>query len=500
MRTTGVRAGILLAVIALLAATAALDHYFRDEFYYLACSQRMAWGYVDQPPLSIAVLWLVRHVAGDSLMVLRLAAAAALALAILLTGSIARRLGAGTFGEALAMIGVTVAPGFLAVGGFYSMNVFDLLLWTAAVRVFVDLLDRPRAGTWALLGLVLGLGLMNKISVLWLGGGMAAALLFTRARYQLLTPGPYLAAAIAGVVFVPHVIWQIAHGWPTLEFMRGAASGKMQQTTPLAFLADQVMNLHPITLPLWGTGLVALLSAPRLRRFRALAIVWLAVAGILIVNRTSRSGYLLPAYPALFAAGAVMMEQWLASRAARAAAIVALLAAGVGTVPLAIPILPTDAYVRYSRALGIAPSTEEKKELGRLPQFFADREGWEGLVDAVAAAWNRLAPEERADAVVLTGNYGEAGAIELLGRARGLAAISGHNNYWLWGTGGRGTRTVIVLSRHPERLRTWFGDVAPAGETSCGDCMPYENHLPIWICRRPLTPLAQRWLDLKHYE
>ena len=158
-------------------------------------------------------------------------------------------------------------------------------------------------------------------------------------------------------------------------------------------------------------------------------------------------------------------------------------------VPLAMPILPTDAYVRYSRALGMAPSTEEKKDLGRLPQFFADRQGWDPFVDAVAAVWGLLA-----------GNYGEAGAIEQRGRSRGLAAISGHNNYWLWGTGGRGTRTLIVLSRHPERLRRWLADVEPAGETSCGDCMPYENHLPIWICRRPVTPLSEVWPQLKHYE
>jgi Dolichyl-phosphate-mannose-protein mannosyltransferase len=442
----------------------------------------------------------VRHVAGESLMALRLAAAAALAAGVLLTGSIARRLGAGTFGESLAMAGMAIAPELLAVGSFYSMNVFDLLLWTAAVRVVIDALDRPRPATWALLGLVLGLGLMNKISVLWLGAGVAAALVLTPARRQLLTPWPYVAAAVAAILFLPHVLWQIAHGWPTLEFMRNAASGKMQQNTPLSFMADQVINLHPITLPLWGAGLIGLLLAPRLRRFRGLAIVWLTVAAILILNRTSRSGYLLPAYPALFAAGAVLLEQRLASRAARAAVVAVLVAAGAATVPLAVPILSTDAYVRYSRALGQAPGTEEKKELGRLPQFFADRQGWDAIVDDVARAWDRLAPDERADAVVLTGNYGEAGAIELLGRARGLAATSGHNNYWLWGTGGRGTRTLIVLSRRPERLRAWWGDVEAAGETSCGDCMPYENHVPIWICRRPLMPLAARWPDLRHYE
>jgi hypothetical protein len=500
MRQPVVRGTIAFTVVVLLMAAAGVDHYFRDEFYYLACARHMAWGYVDQPPLSIAVLWLVRQVAGDSLIVLRFVAALALAATVRLTGGIARQLGAASYGQGLAMLGVATAPVFLAYGSFYSMNVFDLLLWTAAVRAFMAALERPRPTAWAVTGLILGLGLMNKISVLWLGAGIAAALLLTPARRQLTTRGPYLAAAIAAIIFLPHVVWQIAHGWPTLEFMRNAASEKMQHNTPLSFMVDQVMNLNPMTLPLWGTGLIALMASRRLRAFRALAIVWITVALILIANRTSRSGYLLPAYPALFAAGAATIERALSGRAARATVVTVLLLGGAVAVPLAVPILPTDAYVRYSRALGMAPSTEEKQDLGRLPQFYADRQGWDSLVGAVAAAWDGLSADERADAAVLTGNYGEAGAIEHLGRARGLVAVSGHNNYWLWGPQGRGTKTLIVLSRHPERLRTWWADVQRAGETACGDCMPYENHLPIWVCRRPIVPLASRWPDLKHYE
>jgi hypothetical protein len=361
-------------------------------------------------------------------------------------------------------------------------------------------IERPRLAAWIVLGAILGAGLMNKISVLWLGAGLAAALILTPARRQLKTPGPYVAAVIAGVIFLPHVIWQVAHGWPTLEFMRNAASDKMQRNTPLSFMAEQVMNLHPITLPIWATGLIALLASRRLRPYRALAIVWLTVALILIANRTSRSGYLLAAYPSLMAAGAVTFERRVTTRAARATVVGVLLLAGAATAPIALPILPTDAYVRYSAALGVAPSTEEKKELGRLPQFFADRQGWDRFVDAVAGVWATLSPDERADAAILTGNYGEAGAIDELGHGRGLIAISGHNNYWWWGTHGRGTQTLIVLTRNPDRFRTWWGEVTQAGETACGDCMPYENHLPIWVCRRPLLSLSSRWPELKHYD
>jgi Dolichyl-phosphate-mannose-protein mannosyltransferase len=482
-----VRRLIPFGVFAVLVAAAIGDHYFRDEFYYLACSRRLDWGYVDHPPLSIALLWVVRHVAGDSLIALRAAAAAA-----------ARRCGAGAFGETLAMTAAGLAPMLLALGSVYSMNVIDLLVWTLSARILIDVLETPSTGRWIALGVVLGLGLENKISVLWLGAGIAAGLILTPARRLLLTPGPWIASAIAAVLFAPTVVWQAVHGWPTLEFMQNASRDKMQVTAPLAFVADQILNMNPLLLPVWLGGLVFLLVTAR---GRALAIVFLTVAAILIVNRTSRAGYLAPAYPMLFGAGGAALERLIVRRPLRLALTALVVAAGAIPVPLAIPLLPVDRYVQYSRALGQAPSTEEKKDVGRLPQFFADRQGWERMVDQIAAAADRLSPAERASAAVLVGNYGEAGAIEQLGRDRGLRAISGHNNYWLWGPAGRSGDVLIVVSRSRERQEQRFLSVEQAGVIDCGDCMPYENGQFIFIGRgmKP-PPLPERWPQFKHYE
>jgi len=348
---------------------------------------------------------------------------------------------------------------------------------------------------------VLGLGLLNKISVLWLAAGFAAGVVVTRQRRLLLTRGPWIAALVAALLFAPHVAWQVTHGWPTLEFIRNASAEKMQTNTPLGFLVDQVLNMHPLTAPIWLAGLVYLLFDSRAAKYRVLGVAFLAVAAILIVNRTSRSGYLAPGYPMLFAAGGAALEGVVRRPVWRRTAFAVLIVGGAITLPLAVPLLPVETYVRYSRALGLAPDTEEKKELARLPQFFADRQGWDRFVDQVAAAFERLTPDERVSAAVLTGNYGEAGAIELLGRARGLKAISGHNNYWLWGPSGHTGDVLIVLSRSRERQEGRFASVELAGEIDCGDCMPYENHLSIFIGRGMLPPLLpERWSAFKHYD
>src|SRR6185295_17060458 len=211
-----------LASLALHVSALTQYGWFRDEFYYVACAARLDWGYVDHPPLSIAVMALVRLLFGDSLVAFRLVAALIGAATVYFTGRLARDLGGGRFAQALAGFAALVAPVFLGVSRFYSMNVLDLLLWTLAALALVAALRGDRAREWVVLGVVVGLGLLNKISLLWFIAGLFIGFLLTPYRRRLATPGPWIAGAIATALFVPHVVWQIAHGWPTLEFMRNA--------------------------------------------------------------------------------------------------------------------------------------------------------------------------------------------------------------------------------------------------------------------------------------
>jgi hypothetical protein len=509
MAPTGVPVGWLIGLFAgaklalhLLASSG--YGYFRDELYYLACADHLAAGYVDHPPFSIFCLWLTRSLLGDSLLALRLVPALLGAATVALVGLLARALGGGTWAMALAMAGTLAAPQYLALGHYYSMNAFDIFFWALAAWWIVRLIQRPTTGGWAVLGVVLGLGLLNKISVLWLGAGILAGLAATRERRFLATRGPWIAGAIAGALFAPYVAWEIRNGWPTREFIRNATSEKMVRVAPLDFLSGQVDMMLPFAFPLWLAGLVWLFADSRGKRYRLLGWAYLTVFAILITSGSSRSGYLAPAYTWLFAAGGVAIEGWFARpRLAwlRPAYASVLIATGAAIAPLALPLLPVDTYIAYARLLGETPGTEERKELGDLGQFYADMHGWDAIVKTLVDVQRRLPPGEVPIARILAPDYGVAGAVDLLGRRQGLApALSGHNNYWLWGPRGWDGRVLIVVGGTEEQMRAAFAQVERAATIECGRCMPYENKRPVWIGRSLRMPVAEVWPRLKHYD
>ena len=472
---------------------------FRDEYYYLACADHLAWGYVDQPPLSIAVLAAVKAVLGDALWAVRLVPALLGALLVLLGGQLARALGGGRYARLLAAVAVAVAPLYLGHAGYYSMNSFDLVFWATAALLVAGLTPhQPHTRRFALLGLVLGLGLLNKVSVLFFGAGLAVAILLTPLRRLLLRPGPWLAASLAGLLFVPHLVWQAANGWPTREFIENATRYKNVALGPAGFLLGQLPELHPLNAVLWAAGLAWLLFASRARPYRALGIVYLVAFAILALQH-SKPYYLGPAYPPLLAAGAVVVEglRW---RFLRPVVVSVWLLAGVVVAPFAIPLLPVETFIAYQKALGQTPQQQERSALGPLPQFFADRFGWEQLTDEVAKAYRSLSPDEQARAIVVTRNYGEAGALRYLGRRLGLPpAVSQHNAFYSWGPGRDDVDVAIVVGMDPASLRDSWTSVEVAGRFQSPYAMPYEQRWPVLVCRGLRLPLKEAWRRGRHF-
>lgn len=491
--------GLLAGLTLLLHLASARGYgYFRDELYYLACGDHLALGYVDHPPLIAWIAALVRSTLGTSLHALRLVPALAAAATVFVTGAITARLGGRRYAQALAALAVALAPVDLALASVFSMNPLDQLAWALCFYLAVRALHAPR--WWLAFGLVAGLGLLNKISVLFLGFGLVLGLLLARRWDVLKNMHFWLGGLIAALLFAPHLAWQIAHGFPTREFMANAAADKNVALGPLAFLREQALQMGPGALPIWLAGLAFLLLAPAARPVRALGWSFLAVLAVMLTT-SAKPYYLAPAYPVLFAAGALALEQRLRSPLSRSVLFILVLGPGLLAAPLAEPLLSEETYVRYARALGLAPGSDERHALGRLPQFFADMHGWPEFAAAIAGVYHRLPADERAVACVVGGNYGEAGAIDLFGPALGLPpAISPHNSYHLWGPRGCTGEVVIVPARDPARLRELFTRVDRAATFDCTDCMPYEDDLPIWLARGARAPLTAVWPDLKHYQ
>jgi 4-amino-4-deoxy-L-arabinose transferase-like glycosyltransferase len=305
------RVAVALAAATLLLHLVAITGYgwFRDEFYYLACAARLDWGYVDHPPLVAVVTALTRLVGGDSIVALRVPPALAHAATVVIAAMIAREMGGRQYAQASAALTVGLAPVLLALASIVSMNAYDTLVWASLLFVFGRSLRTNEPRRWVTLGILFGVGFENKHSVLFLAFGFVAGLLVAGPRRHLATRWPWIGAAIAAVLAAPNLVWEVVHGWPTLEFMRNATAMKNVALPPARFILEQINQVSPFAAPIWIGGLVWLLAARAARPFRAIAIAYVAILGIFLTT-AAKPYYLAAFYPALFAAGGCAIERW----------------------------------------------------------------------------------------------------------------------------------------------------------------------------------------------
>jgi hypothetical protein len=511
-RAVGAFLGALTAIGHLWTAADGWD-LFRDELYYVANSHHLGLGYVDHPPLVGWLTALARSLFGSSQLALRCLPALAGGATVYAVSRIAAALAGATqpvtgepsrsvlWATLLAGSATALAPVYIGTFGYLSMNAFDTLFWVLCVGALFRILAGGDPRWWLAFGALSGLGLENKISVLFLGFGVAVGLLLTPARRQLRTRWPWFGGGLALLLFTPHLAWQVANGWPTPEFIHNATEHKNLPVAPLDFLAAQLEGMGYPATAVAVAGLAFLLFAPRAARFRSLGWIPVAIFALLVVQR-SKPYYFAPAWGLLFAAGGVALAsarprwRWLAP------VLLALLVAfGLLAAPLAKPLLGVDATVAYMQRLGEEAGTDERKEIGRLPQFFADRLGWRELALTVSEVYAALPAAERPAACAFGQNYGQAGAIDFYrGEMELPPAISGHNSYWLWGPGPCTGEVVIVIDGDGDDLAAQFESATYVTTYRCADCMPYEAEKEIWVARKLRLPLDQVWPHVKHYD
>lgn len=472
--------------------------YHRDELYFLDCASHLDFGFVDHPPLTEFVLAITRFMIGDSLVAIRVPAVLASTALVVTVVLMARELGGGRFAELLAGLAAVFTPVYLITSGMIAVEGINTLWWAVALYLTLKLVKSPSRGRWLLLGVVFGVGMLTKYAIAFLGLALAIGVLSTDARTLLRSRWPWMAGALALLVFAPNLAWQATHGWPFLEYARAIKAHMMDWIPIHIYLMFQVVYLNIASLPIWLAGLGCLLFAPWLRSYRLFGVAFVALL-VTLIAVGSKPYYPAPAYTLLFAAGGVAAERlftrpglgWL-----RTASIATLIALSVPFLPYALPLVPVKQFLAYSKIVYLAPAfTFETGKQLELPQYYADMFGWEEQVAAVARVFRSLPATEQHNTAIYADNYGEAGALNLFGRNYGLPrAISGHFSYFYWGPGPGEPGTVITVGRVGEAdLRRDFAEVTLAARIRHPHAIFYEDDIPIFVCRKPRIPLRELW-------
>ncbi|MEU4553680.1 ArnT family glycosyltransferase [Micromonospora violae] len=457
--------------------------YHRDELYFLLAGRHLDWGYVDQGPLVPALARLLDTIAPGNLVVLRTPSAVLAGGAVLLVAAIARELGGGRGAQLFAAVLAAISGIVLANGHLLSTTTIDLLVWLVAAWCAVRLL-RTGDSRWALgVGLALGVGMLSKLLPALLAVGLVAGVLIAGPRRLLRDRWVLAAAGITVLLAAPNLIWQAANGFPQLGVAASIADGDSSYSGRLNALTLQFVIISPYAVPIWVAGLVALLRRPAWRAYRAVGWAWLVVVGIVLLAG-GKGYYDAPLLLVLTAAGAILTAAWASRGSVRVRRGLLVLGAVPFLLPsivLLLPVLPAD----------------------RLPGFVVDVNydagetiGWPAFADSLAAVHGGLPAEERSRAVVLTSNYGEAGAVARYGPARGLPrAYSGHNSMVDFGRPPADADVVIAVGwERPDQLNTWFEQCTLAGRVDQRvEVENDENGGPIHVCRGLRRPWAQIW-------
>jgi hypothetical protein len=497
---------IAASVLLLHLLTATRYGYFGDELYHMACGEHLAFGYVDQPPLIAVFAWLTRHLFGTSVFAIHLFPALAGFLLVWLTGRIARELGGGRFAQGLAALCSACAGVYLILHHLFTMNAFEPLFWMGCAYVVLRIVKTGNQKLWLGFGVLAGLGLENKYSMAVFGFAIVVGVLLTRERRTFAHRWIWIAGLVAFLIFLPNLIWNIQHHFPFLELMRNIrASGRDIPFTPLAYLRAQIFLMTPVTFPVWLLGALYFFFWKQGKPFRVLGWAFVILLA-LFIGLHGKDYYASPAYPMMFAGGAIVLERAAARRRMawlKPAAVTLILLVTLAFLPLFAPVLSPESFLRYQARLPFKIQPDEKSMLTEpMPHYYSWDFGWDEMVQGVAKAYFSVPADERADTAIFASNFASAGAIDLIGPKYGLPkAISGHQSYWLWGPRHYTGHTMIVVGDTPEGARRWFNEVTVIAELHNPYAPPWMNR-PVLLCRGPkrFHSLAEAWPQLKNWD
>ena len=493
---------ISLFKFLLIVVTAGNYGLFRDELYYIECSKHLSWGYVDQPPFSILMLAISRKLFGESILGIRLFAYLAGSATVFISGLIVRELGGKKSSQMIAAIAVIFSGTVLGTSNYFSMNSFDIFFASLMFYILIRIVKEDNRKLWIILGIILGIGLENKLTFLFIGFGLFIGLILTKQRKYFLYKELYICAAIALLIFLPHLIWQVLNHFPTLEFMTNAATRKNSHFGFAGFLNGTIMELNPFYIIFIITAGYFLFINKEGKRFLIIGWMFISIFIVFVLNN-GKPYYMGVLFPVMIAAGVTGADSLIVKYInswGRYVYILVLIPSMILITPFAIPILNVDAFINYSEFLGIKPASGERERLGILPQFYADRFGWKEMVGEVRDAYNKLSDSEKKEVIIFGQNYGEASAVNIYGKEFGLPpAISSHNSYWMWGyQKDYNGEVMIVIGSNIKDNSKFFESVELAAVHNNKYGMPFEN-VNIYLCRKVKMPLNEMWNKIKNF-
>jgi hypothetical protein len=496
-----VRVPLLAAASAFLIHLACNPHYgfFGDELYFIICGQHPQWNYVDQPPV-VPLLAAASQAFGASLVLLRALPAFFAAAGVYVSCLLVTEFGGAAYAQVLSAIVVFFLPVLTDFGMKVSPDMVGLWSWPLLTLWLVRLTKGANSRLWLAIGVLMGVSMLSKYSVLFFALALFVALLLTPERRILYSRWFVLGSFLATLIALPSFLWQVHYGYPMFELLRAVQHGKNIIVSPLGYLGQQLW-ISGLLAPFWIIGLIWLLLRPNLR---FLAYGYALLIAIMIALH-GKHYYPANAYPYLIAAGCVQIDNWTGElRRIRWAIAATSVLLGLVFFPLVMPVLPEERLASYYKELHLflhisrGSIETEHRVYAQIPSDFASMHGWRELTAIVERVYSELPPDNQKQAVVLVQNYSEAAAIEFLSNPK-LPVISGHNQYFLWGPRGYTGDVLICVGDNCDSAVKYFRSCSLEARLEAPWIQPSEYDIPVMLCRGIKRPILELWPLTKFY-
>lgn len=472
--------------------------FHRDELLHLACADHLDWGYMEFPPL---IGWIGKSgkvLFGKSLFATRLFPTLSGLAMMLLTVSMVKELGGKLLATVLALASFLGVLAYWRNHTLFQPVVFDQLFWTIGSFLLIRYLNRGKSSLLLWIGLVAGLGLLNKTTMLFWGMGIAIGLLFHRKAVVYKSKEIWLGGLIAFVIFLPNLLWQWQHDFPIFDHLNRLYAAHLEEISPWDFWDSQLWAMNPLNLVIWISALGFLLFRSKWKTYRPVAIAFLS-SGLLMYFFKAKGYYFFAAYPPLIAAGSVVLTEWLQgkwnqnARWAIGIFVVLLLLVSFVQLPYLAPVMPIEKFAEYAEL-----PTNAEGRLEGLTSDYADMFGWEEQVALVDSVYQTLSADEKANCIIWAENYGEAGAVQLLGKKYDLPApVCKHGSFWMWGSGKASGEIAISLGNEDGAVDYFFEEKTLIKTIKHKYAIDEEHNIPLYLCRKPKVKLSDYWPEFR---